>query len=256
MRILPVIDLMGGRVVRGVAGNRQSYRPIESRLVGNCKPAVIGRALAETLGATQAYVADLDAIAGAEPARKTYAELLACGLSLWIDAGLGDVEHARKLAEFEPAVSAAGADRPAITGIIAGLESLADENSLIEIRDVVRPERLVFSLDLKSGRPLARFEAWQQLAPIEIALAAIRLGVRRMIVLDLAGVGMNDGVPTLVLCRAIRTAAPDMEITSGGGVRGVDDLEALAEAGCDRALVASALHDGRLSIHDVRRFMY
>jgi phosphoribosylformimino-5-aminoimidazole carboxamide ribotide isomerase len=42
-------------------------------------------------------------------------------------------------------------------------------------------------------------------------------------------------------------------IVAGGGVRGVPDLEALANAGCDAALVASALHDGRLTPHDIRR---
>jgi phosphoribosylformimino-5-aminoimidazole carboxamide ribotide isomerase len=41
--------------------------------------------------------------------------------------------------------------------------------------------------------------------------------------------------------------SPFLEIISGGGVRGPRDLQALAAAGADAALVASALHDGRLS---------
>ena len=70
---------------------------------------------------------------------------------------------------------------------------------------------------------------------------------QRLEVVDLAGVGVGQGVPTLDLCRRLRAAYPKLELISGGGVRGVDDLKALRDAGCDAALVASALHDGRLT---------
>jgi uncharacterized protein related to proFAR isomerase len=33
-------------------------------------------------------------------------------------------------------------------------------------------------------------------------------------------------------------------VLAGGGVRGPDDLSALAAAGCDGALIATALHTG------------
>jgi phosphoribosylformimino-5-aminoimidazole carboxamide ribotide isomerase len=245
MRILPVIDLMQGQVVRGIAGNRAAYRPIESRLASGSSPVAIARGLITAFAADEIYVADLDAIAGAEPDWKSYSELLGCGLSLWIDAGISDVDRARKLCEFGSGAS------QRFAAVIAGLESLVDENSLSKLLDAVGPQRLVFSLDLRAGQPLARFAAWQKLAPLEIARAAILAGVRRMIVLDLAGVGVGGGVPTLELCRAIRTVAPQVEITTGGGVRGIDDLSAMADAGCEAALVASALHDGRLTPAEV-----
>jgi hypothetical protein len=41
-----------------------------------------------------------------------------------------------------------------------------------------------------------------------------------------------------------------LQIVAGGGVRSAADLRSLSAAGCDAALVASALHDGRLTIHD------
>jgi phosphoribosylformimino-5-aminoimidazole carboxamide ribotide isomerase len=40
-------------------------------------------------------------------------------------------------------------------------------------------------------------------------------------------------------------------LLAGGGVRGYEDLARLADAGCDGALVATALHDGRLCAADV-----
>jgi phosphoribosylformimino-5-aminoimidazole carboxamide ribotide isomerase len=88
---------------------------------------------------------------------------------------------------------------------------------------------------------------WRDMQPLDLASLALRAGVRRMIVLDLADVGMGQGPNTLPLCRELRNLDPTAEIIAGGGVRGHDDLRALAAAGCDGALVASALHDGRLS---------
>jgi phosphoribosylformimino-5-aminoimidazole carboxamide ribotide isomerase len=54
----------------------------------------------------------------------------------------------------------------------------------------------------------------------------------------------------------VREAVADMTLVAGGGVRGVDDLARLADTGCDGALVATALHDGRIraaDVHTVRR---
>jgi phosphoribosylformimino-5-aminoimidazole carboxamide ribotide isomerase len=60
-------------------------------------------------------------------------------------------------------------------------------------------------------------------------------------------VGVGAGSGTEALARQLRVLQPKAELIGGGGVRGIDDLRALAAAGYDRALVASALHDGNLT---------
>ena len=117
----------------------------------------------------------------------------------------------------------------------------------------VGSDRLIFSLDLKAGRPLIGSPAWQGLDPRQIAAIALRAGVRRLIILDLAQVGMGRGVGTEPLCRSLRALAPDLQIIAGGGVRSLADLRSLAAAGCHATLVASALHDGRLTPEDCRQ---
>jgi phosphoribosylformimino-5-aminoimidazole carboxamide ribotide isomerase len=105
----------------------------------------------------------------------------------------------------------------------------------------VSAERIVFSLDLKGGVPLGSLE-WGS-DPDRIASLAIECGVRRLIVLDLAGVGAEAGVPTIPLCQRLRTAhGPEIEIITGGGVRHAADLLALEQACVDGVLVASVLH--------------
>lgn len=238
MQVIPVIDLMRGQVVRGVGGRRDEYRPIESRLATDSQPQTVGDALAG-LGFRTTYVADLDAILGGTPAWATYGQLLDRGLDLWVDAGLSTGDQARALARF--AVVGVG-----LSGIIVGLESLSHPDSLAEMCSAVGSSRLIFSLDLKAGALLTRWPAWRALSPLAIATLAIRAGVRRMIVLDLGQVGMGRGVGTEPLCRNLRCLDPELQIIAGGGVRDLADLAALEAAGCDAALVASALHDGRL----------
>lgn len=246
MRLIPVIDLKHGQVVRGVAGRRDEYRPIVSGLCSDASPASVGRAFVN-LGFDDAYLADLNAIAGAEPDWRTYQNLLDCGLRLLVDAGVGTRSRAQALAAFE-------SGGRTLAGVVVGLESLDDARELSAAIDVITPERAIFSLDLREGVPVTRLSQWQAASAESIAGEVIALGVRRLIVLDVAGVGLNGGVGTLSLCGVLRTIDADLEIISGGGVRHLADLEQMARAGCDAALVASALHDGRLSAFELRRF--
>jgi phosphoribosylformimino-5-aminoimidazole carboxamide ribotide isomerase len=241
VRVIPVIDLMGGQVVRGVGGRRDEYRPIQSILCTDSRPTSVGGTLAAA-NFREVYVADLDAIGGGAPAWKIYAELSACGLDLWVDAGTCDAARMCELARF-------AAEGRQLTGLIAGLESLGTPKALADMVTVAG-ERLVFSLDLKHGQPLVQSGAWNGLSAEQIATIALRLGARRMIVLDLASVGEGRGVGTEQVCRNLRCRDAQLEITAGGGVRGWDDLRSLAAAGCDAALVASALHDGRISARE------
>ncbi len=249
MRVIPVIDLMRGQVVRGIAGRRSEYRPVESQLASGSDPAEIGLAFVR-MGMPCVYVADLDAIGSdvdrAEPAWDCYRALLDVGVDLWVDAGLRDERAAEQLARFEHRGRGIG-------GVVAGLETLGDPATLERLLDVIGAARLVFSLDLRNGQLLANSDAWRGHSALECGQLAVSAGVRRMIVLDVAAVGVDAGVPTLGLCGALRRLAPSLEIVSGGGVRSTDDLMLLANAGCDGALVASALHDGRITADDLKR---
>jgi phosphoribosylformimino-5-aminoimidazole carboxamide ribotide isomerase len=240
LRIIPVIDLKQGQVVRGVGGRRDEYRPIESQLCRDARPETVAAAFA-ALGFTEAYIADLDAIEnGTCYFSREKQNVPFFGLELLVDAGLRTAEDAQRAAQVE-------VDGRLLAGIVAGLESVDSPTTLAEMLSVIGPQRLIFSLDLKGGLPLTKATAWQGLSPEEIATIALRVGVRRMIVLDLAKVGMGTGVGTEPLCRLLRCKDADLEIIGGGGVRSPTDLDALARAGCNAALVASALHDGRLN---------
>lgn len=233
---------MHGRVVRGVAGERAAYRPILSQLIQDADPVALAKILAGY--ARELYVADLDAIQGGAIQWQVLEGIIAAGVPVSVDAGAGTVSRARQLAAF-------ATQGIPLAGVVVGLESVGRPTELDALLAAAGgAARAVFSLDLKHGRPLAG-PAWDHLSPVEIASAAIAAGFRRLIVLDLADVGRAGGARTLPLCGKLREGFPGVELIAGGGVRSLSDLEALRNAGCDGALVASALHDGRLGLSEI-----
>ncbi len=238
MRIVPVLDIMGREVVRGVGGRREEYRPLRGKLTASSRPLEVAEALADRFGFREFYVADLDAILGGEPDWTLYAELRRRGFVLSVDAGVRRAADARRLAD-------AGID-----DLVVGLETLEGPN---ELAKMVREfgTRLLFSLDLWAGRPLTASTAWPERDAETLADRAIELGVHRLLVLDLTRVGCAGGTGTRELCARLCASHPNLEIHAGGGVRHRDDLEELKRCGVQTVLVASALHDGRLSRADL-----
>lgn len=244
MQIIPVIDLLNRVVVRGVAGQRDEYRPLVSQLTGSHQPKEVVQALVEEFQPPQVYVADLDAILKGKPNQRIYGQINKLGVRLLLDAGIRDLNSAEILAEKCADLS---------PDFVLGLESLAAPRNVVEIVRALGRPACVFSLDLKQGRPLTNILAWQSLPPLEIARQVIDAGVGRLIVLDLADVGVGAGTSTLDLLRQIGDLFPKVELIGGGGVRTFSDLELLHQAGASAALVASALHDGRIALDDWNR---
>jgi phosphoribosylformimino-5-aminoimidazole carboxamide ribotide isomerase len=136
--------------------------------------------------------------------------------------------------------------------IVIGLETIDDPDDMTHIVHRLGANRAVFSLDLKAGRPLGRLAHWQTDDPFEIAQRAIDgMGVRRLIVLDLARVGVGSGAGTEELCGRIKEVYPHVHLVAGGGVRGINDVKRLNRLGVEHVLVSSALHDGRITPKDL-----
>lgn len=241
MHVIPVLDLLDSVVVRGVAGRRDEYRPVESRIAVSASPLDVANAFREHFGLSTLYIADLDAILRGEINRDTLAELSRDGFELLVDAGIRNAVDA-------DAVLAAGAAQ-----VIVGLETWPLLSSLELLTHRIGRERLIFSLDLKAGQPVRSFHDLLGNNALDIAAAVIEVGVSELIVLDLATVGTGAGVPTLSLCQDILAFAPKTRLITGGGVRCGADLKRFAGTGVDGILIASALHDGSISRADLAR---
>jgi phosphoribosylformimino-5-aminoimidazole carboxamide ribotide isomerase len=140
--------------------------------------------------------------------------------------------------------------RPPVSQIVVGTETLANLEEGRAIVQTLGVERVAFSLDLRNRQLIgAGAQNWDN--PESAAESLIVAGASRLIVLDLTRVGELAGIGTDDLCRKLIRRYPHVAIFAGGGIRGVDDLRRLADAGVGGALVASALHDGRITPEDV-----
>jgi len=242
MKIVPVLDIMNGCVVRGVGGQRLEYRPVVSRLTTSVDPLDIAHAIRERYGFTEFYVADLDAIGGARPAVELFDKLRANDFRIWVDSGVRDARDVERIAEHADS-SVIGSETAASLFSRDAGSSERSANSLTRFAPLalrVAAKRLIFSLDLRNGQPLGD---WNITDPIVIAEIAVAAGIDRIILLDLARVGTNTGIGTEDLTRTLVHRFAKAQIFVGGGVRSLDDVKRLEMLGVSGVLVASALHD-------------
>ncbi|HEX5386693.1 MAG TPA: HisA/HisF-related TIM barrel protein [Gemmatimonadales bacterium] len=253
MEIIPVLDLAHGVAMHARGGVRSAYQPVRSALLDTARDApgdarALARAYWRSLGTAACYAADLDAIQGKPIQRSLLHDLAAdlavdgAGGELLVDAGVSTAAGARQ-------VLACG-----VTAVVVGLETLRSFAELAAIVQAVGTSRVVLSLDLRDGAPILhpalRRDAADSKPPVELAGHAVELGVGTVLILDLARVGAGCGVD-LALLDQVRRRCPRTRLLAGGGVRTRNDLERMAGAGCDGALVASALHTGRIGAADV-----
>jgi phosphoribosylformimino-5-aminoimidazole carboxamide ribotide isomerase len=229
MRIIPVLDLKGGIVVHARRGRRADYAPLRSPLVEGCEPVAVARALCARCRTTSLYVADLDALAGASVDEATLAALASVS-EPWVDAGATTPERASALR------------RAGVARNVIGTESLAPATGAagVELAQVL-------SIDLREGRVISLDPQLAGRNPAAAAPLARALAVREVLVIDLARVGSGSGPPLEAVAELV-AALPGVAIYAGGGVRDDGDVRSLESAGAAGALVATALHEGRLTL--------
>lgn len=230
MKLIPVIDLLRGQVVHARGGRRTDYAPIRSPLCRSSAPQAVVDALLELHPFDTLYVADLDAITGRGGQHAILQDLRRRhpDLNLWVDAGLGGPAD---VAQF----LRRGLGRP-----VVGSESL--------------PAAAPPDLNAWAGDPILSldFRGGRLLGPPELCKHP-DCWPARVIVMSLDRVGCGTG-PDLDRLASLRRLAPGRRWYVAGGVRGPQDLAALAEAGADGVLLATALHQGIIDATHLARY--
>jgi phosphoribosylformimino-5-aminoimidazole carboxamide ribotide isomerase len=233
MKIIPVLDLLNGVVVHAVRGRRKKYQPLKSVLCDCADPMKVAAALKKN-GFVEGYVADLDAIMGKGTNSQVIKRIVdETGLKLMVDAGVDDIAKAKETF------------RSKASKVIVGTETLRDLRFVEEALEVSGNEKVVVSLDLRNGKVLSKAEELQKMNALQAASRLQELGARQLIVLDLARVGSDEGADFELLKNL--TKAVNMKVYVGGGVRDIQDLKTLQQLGISGALIATALHTGKIS---------
>ena len=235
LNLIPVVDLLKGQVVHAREGRRAEYRPVQSRLCEGADTETVVDALLRLHSFRSLYVADLDSIQrqGCNLDSLERIRLRFPDLDLWVDSGIADERGL-------DAWLRADIGRPVI-----GSESLHNAEFMSLARKRCGDRSPVLSLD---------FIAEEFKGPEALLADPARYWPERVLAMNLRRVGSDAG-PDLALIGTLAVKAPTFEVYAAGGVRSVEDLERAAAAGAAGALIATALHDGRLGSAELSQFM-
>jgi phosphoribosylformimino-5-aminoimidazole carboxamide ribotide isomerase len=227
VEIIPVIDLMGGIVVHAKAGIRTTYQPIDSMLTEATDLLAVVADILAFFPFKTIYIADLDAISGKKIDMVLYRQCLKKfpETTFWLDAGIRDPLD---MVQFETSERLV---------MVLGSESLQALSLLSDI------DQCVLSLDFKQNQFLGNKEILKQ----------VGLWPEEVIVMNLDRVGIELG-PDFDLIAEIHSRKRDVQLIAAGGVRGHGDLVSLAEAGTKKVLIASALHQGKITREMLKQY--
>lgn len=220
MKIVPVIDLRAGQVVRAQRGQRATYRPLSTPLADNSHPSAVLHGLASLYRFDSIYVADLDAIQDCGEHHQILQTLVTDfpDKEFWVDAG-----------RLSIAMTAAAPDR---LRPVLGSES----HSMTAVTTALqqRPDAIL-SLDFSAESFLGEAQLLQ----------ANRDWPENVIIMCLDRIGSGEG-PDFNRFAQLISSDKHRHYYAGGGIRHDADLHELAGMKIHGALIATALHQGSL----------
>ena len=239
-RIIPCLDVTGGRVVKGVnfVDLRDAGDPVEIA-------AQYNRSLADEI-----VFLDITASSDArsillDVVRRTAEQVF---IPLTVGGGIRTVEDFRD-------ILAAGADKISVNSaalkrpelITEAARRFGDQCVVVAI-DAKRREGGGFDVYLNGGRVNTGRDA------VEWAREAASRGAGEILLTSMDRDGVKTGYD-LELTAAVANAVNIPVIASGGAGKKEDFYEALTTGGADAALAASLFHFGELSVEEVKTYL-
>ncbi len=242
LRLIPCLDVANGRVVKGVnfVGLRDAGDPVELA----CRYS--------QEGADELVFLD---IAASHEGRETLVEIVrrtaeAVTIPFTVGGGISSLEGITQLlragadkvslnssAVRDPALISKGADRFGCQCIVVAI----DARRRIQ-------EQSGWDVYVKGGRKNTGLDA------IQWAMKVAKLGAGEILLTSMDGDGTQSGYD-LELTRVISEAVPIPVIASGGAGCLEHILEAFTKGKASAALLASLLHDGILTIQEIKSYL-
>jgi len=229
-RIIPCLDVRGGRVVKGVSFTniRDAGDPVECAM------------RYEAEGADELVILDIDRGTDRDTIRRVADAIF---IPLIVGGGI------RTLDDFR-AMLRAGADRVAIN-----TAALLRPELIRECAEEFGVQAVVLSCDAKDG--LATIRSGSEVThadAVEWCRRAEALGAGEILLTSVDRDGTNRGFD-IELLRSVTSAVKIGVIASGGAGRVEDFRDAIESGGARAVLAASLFHDRVLTVGDVKRHL-
>lgn len=233
MRIIPAIDIMGGRCVRLTRGDFNSQK------IYNEDPLEVAREM-EDNGIKYLHLVDLDGAKNREITNLKILESIAQKTNLAVDFG-GGIRTAKDITM----VFNAGARQ-----ITAGSVAATNRKLFLTWLKEFGPEKIILGADGSGGKISSC--GWTETSENDIVTfinSYRNLGARYVICTDIDKDGMLEG-PAFELYSEI-LASSDISLIASGGITTLEDIEKLKEIGCEGAIIGKALYEGKLKLKEL-----
>lgn len=242
MRIIPAIDLQGGKCVRLYKGDFARVTEYSD------DPVAIAHEFSK-LQVRELHIVDLDgARTGSQENQALVGELCAnTGLSVQLGGGIRNVDTVTEWLQR------------GVTRCVIGSLAVTEPGLVAEWMAAFGAGRIVVALDVsidESG-PVVATHGWTRSSGASLwdcidALAAA--GMEHLLCTDISRDGAMSG-PNFELYADIIRRYPKLDLQASGGVRDAADLERLRDLAIPAAITGKALLDGRIDAAEVAAFL-
>ena len=234
IEIIPAIDILHGKCVRLTQGEYASQK------VYNEHPLEVARQF-EGAGLKRLHLVDLDGAKEGRVRNWNVLELIAGKTGLVVDFG-GGIGTAKDL----EIVFDSGAAFATVGSI-----AVKDENLLREWMLLYGPDKFLLGADVRDEKiAITGWTVDTEIRIYDFIEKYREAGIKQIFCTDIKMDGAMKG-PSLELYVKILHQFPDLHFIASGGIRSLDDIYRLEEAGCRGAIVGKAIYEGLITLKDL-----
>lgn len=237
MKVIPAIDLLGGKVVRLQKGD------YEKVTVYSDDPVSVARDFAEA-GFNHIHVVDLDGARSGEFSNLSLVLRIKdeLGISVQMGGGIRNFGHVAQL--FESGVSK----------IVCSSMAVKNEVHWLKALEIFGGDRCILGMDLKDGK--MAYSGWIETMdePVNKYLKRMQeCGLSEVLCTDISRDGMLSGA-NIELYQQLMNDFPDLSFIASGGVAGLEDLKKLSGCNVHAVVVGRAYLEGYISLNDMKDY--
>ncbi len=244
MRIIPAIDIIEGKCVRLTKGDYSATK------MYNENPLEVAKQF-EDAGIEYLHMVDLEGAKADHVVNYKVLEKIATKTNLKIDFGGG-------LKSDDDVFTAFNSGAKQITG---GSIAVKNTDTFLRWINKYGTQKIILGADCKNEK--IAISGWLEESSLEVVPFIQdyqKNGIQYVVCTDISKDGMLQG-PSVDLYKKIinqctnGSSDQSVKLIASGGVTTIEDVEVLADIGCDGVIIGKAIYENRIILKELERFL-